>query len=185
MPFRFNPFTNKLDLVDSGGSGSSVTYVTDDASSATPSLGILNLLTNQTTENNDHGIQSRGSGNTVTTYLTNRMTGSVTTTDATPTLIKSFDLGATPGAFSFNGTVIGYNTTTPGMHTTDFSFAAVTDGATANTIGASFFNSFESASMVNSNVAIGDDLNTVEVFAIGVAGQTINWNVVMEYRTVV
>lgn len=174
-----------------GGPSIPTSFITDDGT-AIPVANTLNIIGEDTSEDNDNGIQTAATpdlGDTVAVQLTNRMTASVNTTDGSTVLCLSFDLGATPATYAFSGTVCGYNVTTPGSHVTDFAFAARTDGTIADAFGANFFNSFEEASMAASNVSIGDTGGTggneVEVFVIGIAGQTIHWSVVMQYRKVV
>ena len=63
------------------------TFVTDVNSPAIPVLNILNVFGGQSSDNTDSGIQTDGSsgGDVLTIQNTNRLTGTVTTANATPT----------------------------------------------------------------------------------------------------
>ena len=63
-------------------------YVTNNGT-ATPVAYILNVLATDTNINNDAGIDITGSGDTITVLLTNRITGFISTNDATPVNIVS------------------------------------------------------------------------------------------------
>lgn len=87
-------------------------FPTDVNSPAIPAANTLNIFGNFVTDNNNNGIQTDGSsgGNTVTVQLTNRILGTVTTTDATLTTIVTFPL-PTDGTYAFDFNIAAYNTT--------------------------------------------------------------------------
>src|ERR1700686_113807 len=87
-------------------------FVTDSGT-AVPAANSLNDFGATSTVNNANGIQTTGSGSTVTTRLTNRFQGTATTIGATTADIVTFSLGATPSAFFFNFTVAVFNASTP------------------------------------------------------------------------
>ena len=149
---------------------------------AVPAANILNVLANDTNINNDNGIQTIGSGNTVTVQLTNRITGFVTTTDATPTTLVSVSLGAIPGTYSATGEVLAYNVTDAAGANYVFNGGAVTDGAVATEIGSETSNEFEQAAMAASDYSFGVTGNNAFVTVVGIVGKTINWNCLFTYR---
>ena len=88
-------------------------YVTDVNSPAIPAANILDVFGGTLDINNNNGIQTDGSSgsNVLTIQLTNRIQGTVTTSDATPTTLASFDLGTTPGVYTFDIQISGFDTT--------------------------------------------------------------------------
>ncbi len=156
-------------------------FVTDSGT-AVPALNILNLITNDTVANNDNGITDTGSGNTVTILLTNRQTGTVTTTDATLTTIQSVALGATPGIFYVYGNVQGFNSSTPAGGSYAFSGGYRTDGATATELGVELHDEFEDPALVTADIFLSTSGNNILLQVQGVAGLSINWNSLLEYR---
>lgn len=153
-----------------------------DSGTATPAANVLNIFTGETNVNNDNGIRSIGSGNTVTIQLTNRITGTVTTNDATPTTLVSLSLGATPGVYIVEGDVTAYDVTDAAGASYTFVGAATTDGATATEIGVENKNVFEQAAMTTADFSLGVTGNTAFIQVIGIAGKTIHWNAMFTYR---
>lgn len=170
-------------LVPSGTPSVATSYVTDSGT-AIPVANILNVLANDTSSNNDNGIQTIGSGNTVTIQLTNRVTGTVTTTDATPTVCASLTLGAVAAVYLLEGDAVAFDVTDTAGGAYSFAGATRTDGATSTTFGSEFINQFEEAAMAASNVILADSGNTVQVQVVGIAGKTIHWSVQFTYRLV-
>ena len=158
-------------------------FVTDDGS-AVPALNIINFLTDQTASNFDEGITDTGSGNTVTHFLTNRQTGTVTTADATITTILTFPLGAVAGTFYIYGNIQAFNASTPSSAAYSFSAGYRTDGATATELGTEFHDTFQDAALTTSDIFLSASGNNVLVRVQGVVGLSINWNCLLEYRMV-
>jgi hypothetical protein len=158
-------------------------FVTDSGT-AVPVANILNVLANDTTANNDNGIRTTGSGNTVTVQITNRQTATLTTADATPTTILTFAIPAVAGAYYVYGNVQAYTATGPAAGTYSYSGGYLTDGATATELGTEFHDTFQSVSMLTSDISLSASGNNVIVTVTGVAGLSINWNIMLEYRQV-
>jgi len=84
-----------------GGGGSPINEIDTQNGNATPIANIIIMNGFDTVANNDNGISTAGGvvgtgvQNEVDVLLTNRTTGTVTTTDATITTILTFSLGAT------------------------------------------------------------------------------------------
>lgn len=171
-------------LVPGGTPHIATQYVEDDGSIAIPAGNILNVLSNETSQNNDHGIQTRGSGNTVTIYLTNRITGTVTTANATPTTAVTLALGATPAVFVIEGNTTAFDATDVAGGSYTFAGAARTDGASATLFGSEFINQFEEAAMGPSNVVLTSSGNSILVQVVGIAATTIRWSTILTYRMV-
>lgn len=161
-----------------------IQYTADDATIAVPALGNLNVFSNATTNNNDHGIQSTASGSTVFYQLTNRQTGTVNTTDATLTTIISFALGATPGTYYVFGNLQAFNASNPAGGAYSFSAGYITDGVNGIELGIEFRDQFEQVALVTSDIFLSVSGNNVLVQVQGVAGLSIDWNALLEYRRV-
>lgn len=162
------------------------TYVTDVNSPAVPAANILNVFGGDTTANDNEGIRTDGSSgsNTLTVQLTNRLKGTVTTIDATPTTIITFALGATPGVYTFNGDFTAFDVT----DTAGASYSVVsgirTTGAAAIEIGTQFDTNFEEAAMAAADVDVTVSGNNVIFQVTGIAAKTIDWDALFTYRFV-
>ncbi len=160
------------------------TYQTDSGS-ATPAANILNVLATDTTANDVDGISTSGSGNTVTVLLTNRITGTATTTDGvTPVNVYTFALGATPGTYLFYTRVVVYNLTSS-LSAAYASYRAVrTDGATATVIGATGAFTMEEGAMSALLVQNTTSGNNVLLEVTGYNGDTLHYLALTEYQFV-
>lgn len=133
----------------------------------------------------DSGVESVASGNTVTYFITNRTTAQPVTTDDIKTAIITLPLGAIPSVFFFTGTVQALNITISEGATYSFSGGFRTDGATATEIGTEFADVFEEPNMVNTDIFLETDGgNSVVVSIKGIAAETINWNIELQYRRI-
>lgn len=161
-------------------------YVTDVNSPAIPIANILDVFGSDTSTNNDNGLQTDGSSgsNILTVQLTNRQTGTVTTTNATLTTIITFSLGATPGTFYLFGNIQAFNSSGPAGGAYSFSGGYRTDGATATEIATEFHDQFEDVALVTTDIFLNTSGNNVLVQVQGVAATTINWNSIIEFRKV-
>jgi len=164
----------------------STSFITDSGT-AIPALNVLNLTGNDTDINNDNGIRvianPNGSNNAVV-QLTNRITGTITTTDATPTVLVTVPLGVTPGTYIATGDLTAYNLTDIAGGSYTFAGAAVTDGAVGTEIGTEVRNIFEQAAMSAADFTFAVSGNDGIVTVTGIAGKTINWNCLFYYRFV-
>lgn len=152
-----------------------------------PVANNVNILGRDTVQNNDNGIRSDAdANNSANCYieLTNRQTGTVTTTDATLTTVITFTLGASAGAYYIWGNAQAFNSSTPAAGTYSFSGGYRTDGVTATELGTEFHDDFEDPSFVTADVFLNVSGNTVLVQVQGVAATTINWNTMIEFRQV-
>lgn len=68
MPFRFNPFTDKLDLVETGGGGGGITTINGDTGSITGST--VTIFANQAALNSGSSVSFVNSGTVSTLNLT-------------------------------------------------------------------------------------------------------------------
>lgn len=137
----------------------------------------INIFGEETSENNLQGINTRGdaAGNTVFVQLTNRLTGAISTNDATPTAIVTFPLGGDATTYIVNGVISAYESATPGGAGYFFNAAVRTDGATAAAIGVEFTSEFEDGALINSDVEVGVSGNNLVITVTGVAATAIDW----------
>ncbi len=161
-------------------------YVTDVNSPAIPAANVLDVFGGSVSTNNNNGVQTDGSSgsNVLTVQLTNRITGSVTTTNATPTTIASFSLGATPAVFVFDIQISSFNVTDVNGDGYFISGSARTDGATAVLCGTpdKIVNE-EVVDTADANMVISG--NNVIIQATGIAGKTHRWRTVATYVEVI
>jgi hypothetical protein len=160
-------------------------FTTDDGSIAIPVGNNLNVLSRDTTDNNINGIQTIAdppNGDDLYVELTNRITGTATTTDdVTPQTVYSFPLGLTPGSYLFNINVTAFNIT-DNLSSGYSSFRLVrTDGITATSIGATTSFVTEEGIMTNVVVTNGVSGNNVTLTVTGLAGKTIHWLALADY----
>lgn len=155
-----------------------------DSGVAVPVANVLNILTSDTTDSFDNGIHDTGSGNTVTIFLTNRATGTVTTADATLTTIITLPMGATPATYYVYGNVVAFNSTGPAGGGYSYSGGFRTDGVSATELGVELHDEFEDAAFVTADVFLSASGNNIVLSVQGVAATSVNWNALMEYRMV-
>lgn len=157
-------------------------YVTDDGT-AIPAANILNVLGIDSTENNDNGILTRATpnlGNTLDVVITNRATGSVTTTNATPTTLISFAM-ATAGTYAFDINISNFNTTDTLGSTFAIFVGMRSTGAAATELNLEDKVINQEAGNTGCDITITTAGNALVIQATGLAGKTINWNAVGTY----
>ena len=173
-----------------GGGGSSINEIDTQNGNATPIANVIILNGIDSSTNNDNGIFTQGGvvgtgvQNEVDVVLSNRQTATVTTADATLTTILTFPLGATAGTYYVVGNVQAFNASTPSGGGFSFSGGYLTDGATATELGTEYHDDFKSVALTTADIFLNVSGNNVLVQVMGVAGLSINWNSVLEYRRV-
>lgn len=177
-------FTVDNGFVSTSGTGIGQTITGQSGGALSPTAGNWNIYAGETNVNNDAGIQTSGSGSTLTVQLTNRITGTVTTTDATPTTLVSVPLGAVAGVYLATGDVTAYNVTDAAGAAYTYEGAATTDGVSATEIGVEQRNQFEQAAMASADFTFGVSGNNAFVEVVGIAGKEIHWSCLFNYRFV-
>jgi len=159
------------------------TYVTDVNSPAVPAANILNVLGDDTTDNNVNGLQTDGSSgsNTLTVQLTNRLQNTGTTVDAATTDLVTFDLGATPATYVIEANFVAFESTTPAGAGYSLFGTVRTTGAAATLVGTPDKINNENAALIPSTADIVVSGNDVILRATGTLGFTVNWAVVGYY----
>lgn len=162
-------------------------YVTQDGT-AVPAANILIVNGFDSDENNENGIITKGgvvgtgTVNEVDVVITNRITGTGTTTDGvTPVTLFTFPLGASPGTYLFQINVTVFDLTSS-LSAGYVDFAAVrTTGAVAFDIGTQPALIVEEGILSTASVNPTINGNSFEFTVTGVAGETINWYVLATY----
>jgi len=173
-----------------GGGGGTVIQVNTQLGNATPLAGIIIVNGIDSIENNDNGIITNGgvvgtgTQNLVNVKSTNRQTGSVTTTDATLTTIITFALDVTPGTYYVYGSVQAFNSSTPASGSYSYSGGYRTSGAAATELGIELHDEFEDPAFITADIFLSSSGNNVLIQVQGVAGLSINWNAILEFRQV-
>lgn len=162
-------------------------YVTDNGT-AVPAANILLVDGKTSTENNTNGVITKGgvagtgTANEVDIVLTNRITGSATTTNAvTPVTVFTFSLGATPATYLFTINIVAYNVTSSLS-------AGYVDFATVRTTGAAGSLISNSPSVISEEGVMNGVIvtptisgNNLELDVIGLAASTIDWLALVTY----
>lgn len=164
-------------------------FTADDATVGIPASNNFNLLSQETSDNNDNGIQTTTiAPNSANHYteLTNRISGTATTTDdATPQEVYSFALGVTPATYLFEVRLVAYNETgTIGAGYTSYRTVR-TDGATATEISATPGIVSEEGAMTGVLAVNSVSVNNLLLTVTGLAGATIRWRALTTYIKVI
>lgn len=164
-------------------------YLTQNGT-AIPLANVLKVYGYDSNIDNDNGIivnggvVGTGTQNEVDVVLTNRVTGTVTTTDDTPTTLVTVSLGAVAGTFYSSGNIVAYNTTDLEGAAWSFSGAAVTTGAAGTEIGTDQKDEFKQSTLTTATFDFFITGNNATILITGVPGKTINWNCLFNYRFV-
>jgi len=156
-------------------------FTTDDMGVAIPVANNLNIEGGSTSENDEDGITTEGSGDTVTILLTNRIFGGTTTIEGATNTAVSFTLPAVANVYTFEIKVAGYEPTTPAGIGFSLFAAVISDGATATKIGVTDKIKNAQAALAVADADIVTSGNNVEVEVTGVALLNITWTVVGYY----
>lgn len=176
-----------LNVAGGGGGGTPIQTLTGDIGGAVPpTANNIFIVGGTSTANNSNGITFSGNigTSTLTGTLTNRISGQVTTVDATPTTIITFALGAVPGVYTFSGDITAYDLTDIAGASYGVISGIRTSGAAAIEIGTQFNTNFEEASMVTASIDVTTSGNNVIFQVTGIAGKTIDWDALFNYRFV-
>jgi hypothetical protein len=153
---------------------------------------VLIVNADDSTENNDNGIITKGgvvgtgTSNEVDIILTNRITGTATTTDdATPQTLTSFSAGATPGTYLLEIKIVAFNDTDD--LSAGYSSTSVIRATGAAAIEISADPGIISEELTMTGVVVQNQItgNNIETIVTGLAGKTIRWFSLINYIKVV
>ncbi len=163
-------------------------FVTQNGT-AVPAANILIVNANDSTENNNNGIITKGgvvgtgTSNEVDVIITNRVQGSTTTIGATTSTIISF----TPtviGTYAFEFRISAYNTTSLLGGGASLFGAIRFDGVNSNICDLFDEINNDEGSMSNTDLSVSSSGASMLLQATGYAAQTINWAAVGLYTFV-
>jgi hypothetical protein len=161
-------------------------FVTDSGT-VIPTANVVNVNAGSSSINKDNGIfviANPNLSNNMVVELTNRIKGDVTTSNATPTTIITFALGSTPGVYTFSGDITAFDSTDVAGASYGLISGIRTTGASAIEIGTQFNTNFEEAALITADVDVTVSGNNVVFTVTGVAGKTIDWDGLFNYRFV-
>ena len=145
-------------------------FVTDNGT-AIPAANILNVV-------GGTGIETEGSGNTLTVKLDNSGVAFTTTVGATTSEVTIINLGATPSIGLFTSRIVGFDNAGSNNGVAYYLIrAAKTDGASASLVGLGSPIEFEDAAFVTADATATVNGNAVTITVLGVAGFTIDWTI--------
>jgi hypothetical protein len=183
-----------INMAGGGGGGSPIQTVTGDSGGPVPpTANNINLKGGSSTVNNANGITVVGNAGTSTeTFtLTNRASGSVTTTGAASANVITLPLGATPGVYAFDIVVAAFAKTgigAPAGAGYTIVGAVRTTGAAATLIPTQVVDHFEEAVLQGPPqplcvlaVSGNNALITVTGISDGAAGFVIDWVATLTY----
>lgn len=157
-------------------------FTADDATIGIPVANNFNLLSRETTVNNDNGIQTttdlNGSANHYT-ELTNRFTLTTSTVGAVTSTVTGLS-SLIPGTYVLDIKIAAYATAGgPDGNGYTIVGGVISDGVTATLLPNQAKDSFENT--VGANAVLGVSGNTITVTVTGVVGITFNWKVTGTY----
>lgn len=167
-----------------GGGGTPVQTITgDDSIAVPPTANNIFLVGGSLSTNNINGITTTGNAgtSTETVNLTNRVQGTISTADATPTTLTTFTLGATPGVYNFDIQIVGYDLTDTAGVGYFISGIVRTTGAAAVLVGIPDKITNEEAATVACDANLTVSGNNAIVQVTGIAGKNINWRALSQY----
>lgn len=169
----------------------STSFQTQDGT-AVPAANILIVNGFDSTENNVNGIITKGgvvgtgTANEVDVVITNRLQGTVTTNDSTPTAIITFTPSVV-GTYAIEARIAAFNTTsTLGAGYSVFGTIrwSAGGGGTATLCGSLDKIINEEGAMSSANITMTVSGASVSINAVGYAAETINWSAVGLYTFV-
>jgi len=162
-------------------------FVTDVNSPSVPVANIENVIGGVTNANTTAGIRTDGSsgGNTLTVQLTNTQNDTVTTTDATPTVLSTFTMPAVPAVQNYEYKISAFNATDSLGAIYLIIAGARTSGVAASSLNTADITTIEEGAMSACVVSFGVAGNTVTVTVTGIAAKTIRWASQLRYTQVI
>lgn len=161
-------------------------FVTDSGT-VIPAANIVNVNGGSTTANNDDGIQAIANpdlSNNLEILLTNRLTGTATSTNGSVENLVTFALGASVATYRITFDVSGRDTVSgDGVGYTLWG-TVKTNGAAASIISSPFIDNDEDASLLGADITLIASGNNAILRVTGVAGRTINYKAVGQYVVV-
>ena len=173
-----------INVAGGGGGGAPVETLTgNDGIAVPPTANNIFVVGGSLSVNNTNGITTTGNAgaSTETFNLTNRVQGTVTTANATPTTLTTFALGAVPGVYNFDIQISGYDITDTAGVGYFISGSVRTTGAAAVLVGTPDKIVNEEAATVACDANLIVSGNNAVVQVTGIAAKTIDWRALSQY----
>lgn len=164
----------------SGGSSPPIvatTYITDSGN-AVPAANILNVL------GDGDSIITSASGNTINILPADIEIGTGSTVGAVTDDVVTFALGATPGTYQIEASVVGFESTTPAGTGFRLFAAFRTDGASATLCNTVDSAENAEAALSGADATLVASGNNAILRVTGVAALTISWKAKLFYTFV-
>jgi len=128
------------------------------------------------------GVNIVNAASSITISVDSEVQNTIQTTDATPTTLLTFDMGASAGSYLAEIRVAAHNTTDTASAAYFLIGAARTDGASGTEVASEVSNALEDAAMSTADCTFLVSGNNMVIQVIGIAGKTIEWSGELEYR---
>ncbi len=176
-------------FIDTNASGlTDIVSITPDTGTnpvVPTAAGNVTIIGGSSSSFSESGIRTDGGINTLTIEVTNRVSGQVTTTNATPTTIITFPLGAVAAVYAFEGFTTAKAVVSGDGASYFFYSCFKTDGVTATEVGTESPTYFEDASFIaTGNTTVSASGGNVIINVVGVAGTSIHWDGIITFRRV-
>ena len=156
-------------------------FTVDVGGPAIPVANNLNLYGRDSVSNDIDGIRTNNDASgsqTVYVELTNRITGTLTTSDATPTqlVVFPFNTNAGPGTYFFDFHTVAYNQTDALSAGYQTQFCVRWTGAVGALVTPADYVTAEEGTMIGCDLSfISTGLASLTVEVTGLVGKTISW----------
>lgn len=159
-------------------------FTADDATVAVPVANNLNVFGGSSFSDDQDGIRTTAAGDTLVVELTNRMQGTGSTSGAVTDDLFIVALGATPGVFTFEGKVAGFDSANNDGVGYNVFTTVKTDGASATIIGTQDKITNEDVALTAADANLVVSGNNLILRVTGVTGKDINWDSLFNYSFV-
>jgi hypothetical protein len=159
-------------------------FTADDATVAVPAANNLNVFGGSSNSDNQEGIRTTASGDTLVVELTNRMQGTGSTSGAVTNDLFTVALGPIPGVFTFEGKVAGFDSANNDGVGYNVFGTVKTNGASASIIGTQDKITNEDIALIDADVNLVVSGNNIILRVTGVTGKNINWDSLFNYSFV-
>lgn len=113
------------------------------------------------------------------------VTGTVTTTNATPTTVLSFDMGSIAGVYTIRGSVSAFDKTDVAGASFFYTAGCRTTGAAGTLISVNMVADSKEVAMTNSTYSVTVTSNHIVIAVTGLLSKTIDWTAEFEYNLVI
>ena len=177
-----------INISGGGGGGTPIQTVTGNSGGpVSPTANNINIVGGVSNINDSNGITVIGTPgtSTETITLTNTQNDSVTTNDATPTIISIFTMPIVPAVQNYEYKISALNVTDSLGAVYLVEAGARTTGLASFSLNTADITTIEETTMSGCLVAFGVSGNTVTLTVTGLAGKTIRWSSNLTFNQVI